>query len=573
MNFSTASRTYQLLTRIFDVRNVTEPFLPSAAEKKALPLRDPQQPFPRATPESQGISSDHIRRFLEELNRGGDLFMQDVLILRHGQLLCAASFDSQVLTAPKHTFSACKSITSLAIGLLIDDGLLHLDDKIVDLFEDIVSVAARRRLKNMSVEDLLTMRAGVLFSEPEALSETDWSKAFLNSSLKGDPGTEFHYNSLNTYMLSVIVRRKTGKGLLPFLQERLFDPMGITDVLWETCPAGIEKGGWGLYIRPEDIAKLGQLVLNNGLWQGRQLISSEYIHAATSAHASPPPELGDFDYGYQIWVGRKSPTFLFNGMLGQNVLGFRDSGILLVTNAGADTDYQESRYFEIVDRYFGGQFPVSLPEDPESVARLQNYVTELSAYSRPTVPLDKQAEPFLHRSFAAADPKAASVGLLPMALQALHNNYTSGLASVAISVRGELPELIYRENNAAYRFPVGLGKPQISQLDMNGDIYQVAVSGRFTHDEEERPVFYIKLAFLETPSVRIIKLILTPDGALLRQTETPGVPYVYKKLRKAADATLYKPLLLLALGGTEDDYLRYKSLQLISPEIPLRPEN
>ena len=101
----------------------------------------------------------------------------------------------------------------------------------------------------------------------------------------------------------------------------------------------------------------------------------------------------------------------------------------------------------------------------------------------------------------------------------------------------------------------------------------MAVSGRFTHDEEERPVFYIKLAFLETPSVRIIKLILTPDGALLRQTETPGVPYVYKKLRKAADATLYKPLLLLALGGTEDDYLRYKSLQLISPEIPLRPEN
>lgn len=571
MNLSTASRTYQLLTRIFDVRNATEPFLPSGAEKKPLPLREPQQPFPRATPESQGISSDHIRRFLEELGQGGDLFMQDVLILRHGQVLCGASYDSQILTAPKHTFSACKSVTALAIGLLIDDGILHLEDKVADLFEDLATAAVRRRFKNMSVEDLLTMRSGVLFSEPEALTETDWIKAFLNSSLKGEPGAEFHYNSLNTYMLSAIVCRKTGKGLLPFLEERLFGPMGITDVLWEKCPMGIEKGGWGLYIRPEDIAKLGQLVMDNGMWQGTRLISQEFIQAATTAHATPPPELGDFNYGYQIWVGRKANAFLFNGMLGQNVLGFRDSGILLVTNAGADTDYQESRYFEIVDRYFGGQFPDSLPEDPQATERLQKTVAALSSYIHPSLPLDAQAEPFLHHSFEVDDPKAASVGLLPVALQALHNNYTAGLTSIAVSVRGELPELIYREKNATYRLPVGLGRPQITQLDINGDVYQVAASGRFTHDEEERPVFYIKLAFLETPSIRTIKLILTPEGLLLRQTETPGVPYVFKKLRRAADTALYKPLLLLALGGTEEDYLRYKTLQLISPEISLRP--
>lgn len=570
MNLSTASRTYQLLTRIFDVRNATEPFLPPRAEKKALPLREPLQPFPRATPESQGIPSDHVRKFLEELGRGGDLFMQDVLILRHGQVLCAASYDSQVLTAPKHTFSACKSITSLAVGLLVDDGLIHLDDKIADLFEELPSTA-RRRLKNMSVEDLLTMRAGVLFGEAEALSETDWLRAFLNSSLKGEPGTEFHYNSLNTYLLSAIVRKKSGKSLGDLLQERLFGPMGITDILWETCPAGIEKGGWGLYIRPEDIAKLGQLVMDDGVWRGQQLISAEYIRAATSAHASPPPELGDFDYGYQIWVGRKEPSFLFNGMLGQNVLGFRDSGILLVTNAGADTDYQESRYFEIVDRYFGGHFPDSLPEDPSAFAHLQDTVARLSAYCNEPQPLDERAEPFLDKVFATKDPKAASVGLLPVALQALHNNYTSGVTSIAISVRGGQPELIYREKKTSYRLPVGLGKPIISQLDFNGNVFQVAASGRFTHDEEERPVFYVKLAFLETPSIRTIKLIQTPEGLLLRQTETPGVPYVYKKLRKAAETTLYKPLLLLALGGTEDDYLRYKAIQVISPEILFQP--
>lgn len=571
MNLSTASRTYQLLTRIFDPRAATEPFLPPRGEKAPLPLREPQQPFPRATPESQGIPSDHIRKFLQELGRGSDLYMQDALVLRRGKLLCAASFGSQVLTAPKHTFSACKSVTSLAIGLLVDDGLLSPEDKVADLFEDQATAAVRRRLKTMSVEDLLTMRAGVLFGEAEALSEPDWVRAFLNSSLKGEPGTEFHYNSLNTYMLSAIIRRKTGKGLAEFLQERLFDPMGITDIHWETCPAGIEKGGWGLYIRPEDMAKLGQLVLDGGVWNGQRLLSEEYLRTATTAHVTPPPELGDFDYGYQIWVGRKSPSFLFNGMLGQNVLGFRDSGILLVTNAGSDTDYQESRYFEIVDRYFGGRFPDALPEDPDAFARLQEAVAALSAYRNDPQHLDSRAEPFLDRSFQADDPRAASVGLLPVSLQALHNCYSSGLASVAVSVRGGQPELIYREKDATHRLPVGLGRPEISQLDFCGNVFQVAASGRFTHDEEERPVFYIQLAFLETPCVRTLKLIRTREGLLLRQTETPGVPYVYQKLRKAADGALYKPLLLLALGGSEEDYLRYKTLQLLSPQITLRP--
>lgn len=567
MNLSTASRTFQLLSRIFDVRASTEPFLSPAPEKLALPLRPAQQPFPRATPESQGVSSLHIRKFLEELDRGGDLYMQDVMVLRRGHVLCEASFGAQDLRAPKHTFSACKSVTSLAVGLLVGDGLLSLEDKVADLFDDLCTPAIRRRLKNMSVEDLLTMRAGVIFSEAEALTEGDWPRRFLNSSQKGEPGAEFFYNSLNTYMLSAIVCRKTGKGLTEFLQERLFTPMGITDVLWEKCPMGIEKGGWGLYIRPEDMAKLGQLVMDGGMWQGRQLVSGDYIRRATAPHSTPPEAIGDFNYGYQIWVGRKENTFLFNGMLGQNVLGFRDSGILVVTNAGADTDYQESRYFEIVSRYFGGSFPDALAEDGDALRRLQDTVSGLSWYHRSPGSLDRRVEPFLDRSFATKDPKAASVGLLPLTLQALHNNYTSGVTSVAVSVRGDFPELIYRERAAIYRFPVGLDVPQVFPLDFQGNVFQVAATGRFTHDEEERPVFYVRLDFLETPSVRILKLVLTGDGLLLRQTETPGVPYVYEKLRKAAEQPLYKPLLLVAAGGTEEDFLRYKTLQIVSPEI------
>ncbi len=569
MNLSTASRTLQLLGRIADVRSATESFLPPEGGKPALPLHPAQQPFPRAVPEEEGISSHHLEKFLKELAQGRELCMQNVMVLRHGKVLCEASFGAQDLRCPKYTFSACKSVTSLAIGLLVDDCLLDLEEKVVDIFDDIATPAVKRRLKNLTVEHLLTMRSSVLFSEPEALTEEDWPRRFLSASQKGEPGAEFAYNSLNTYMLSAIVRRKTGGSMMDLLQKRLFEPMGITDVLWETCPQGIEKGGWGLYIRPEDMAKLGQLVLDGGLWQGQQLISRSYIDAATTAHAFPPHTIGDYDYGYQIWVGRHERSFLFNGMLGQNVLGFPSSNILVVTNAGEDTDFQESRYFEIVSRYFGGAFPDVLPEDPQARRELEETERALNWYSRPGQGLTDSAAPFLDRCFTVRDEKAPSTGLLPLALQALHNSYTGGVEAVSISVRGGLPELIYREAGALHRLSVGLGRPQVSVLTFGGCSYQVAAIGRFTHDEEERPVFYIRLEFLETPCVRILKLVAGEDGPLLKQTETPGVLYMLRKLRRAAEQPLSKPLLLVALGGTEDDFLRYKTEQILSPHLKL----
>ena len=158
MNLSTASKTFQLLTRILDTRSSTEPFLPPAGEKRPLPLQPAEQPFPRTAPESQGIPSGHIQSFLEELERDCSLAMHSVLVLRNGSLLCAAAFRGQRLDAPKYTFSACKSVVSLAVGLLEDDGLLGLDEKVVDIFEDLCPAGAKRRLKDLTVEDLLTMR-------------------------------------------------------------------------------------------------------------------------------------------------------------------------------------------------------------------------------------------------------------------------------------------------------------------------------------------------------------------------------------------------------------------------------
>ena len=573
MNLTSASRTFQLLKRAFDTRTPTESFLPPSGEKKSLPIAPVPLSLPRCQPEVEGISSDHIRLFLEELARGSDLYIQNAMILRHGKVLCSASFGGQNLSVPKYTFSVCKSVTSLAIGLLVGDGALQLQDTLGELLEEASPSTVSKKMRSITVENLLTMRTGVQYSEADSLTESDWVRGYLSAAIRGEPGTEFQYNSLNTYMLSVIVCRLTGTSMTEFLRKRLFGPLGIENIWWETCPSGYEKGGWGLYICPEDLAKLGILVMNGGQWQGRQLIDKDYLRAATTAHAVPSPALGDFNYGYQMWVGRHENTFLFNGMLGQNMLCFRDSGIIVVTNAGADTDYQESRYFEIVSRYFGGSFPHTLPAATAAQSRLAETVASLSSYNRAPEALAGRGQPFMHRTFSAADPKAAAVGLLPVALQVLHNNYSAGLLSVAVSERGGLPELIWREQDALYRLPVGLGRPAVSQLSFRGDHYHIAALGRFTHDEEERDVFYIRLEFLETPCVRIIKLLATPEGILLRLGETPGIPYITKHLAAAAEQPLYRPLLLVGLGGSEEDFLHYKAQQLLAPEITMTAAN
>ena len=364
--------------------------------------------------------------------------MQDVLVLHTRSRVCEAAFGGQVLAAPKYTFSACKSVVSLAVGLLIDDGVLHLEDKVADLFEDLLPPAARRRLRSMSVEDLLTMRSGIVFSEAESLTESDWVRGFLNSTMKGEPGGAFHYNSLNTYMLSAIIwpqNRQDSLGLSPGAALRASGhhrhPVG-------DLSRRHRKGGLGPVYSTGGSGQAGTAGHGRRTVGRTQLISQDYLRAATTAHANPPSEFGDFDYGYQVWVGRRDNAFLFNGMLGQNVLGFRDSGILVVTNAGADTDFQESRYFEIVSRYFGGTFPDTIPEDDSVCLRLAEYAAALSDYHRAMGALDSAAAPFLDRSFDTSDPRAAAVGLLPMVLQALHNNYTSGVVSVAVSTRGGL---------------------------------------------------------------------------------------------------------------------------------------
>ena len=245
MGLGTLNKTISLIGRLMDDKSATEPILEFTPKKPSLPKAPVSSPLPRVSPESEGISSAHISEFLTALELDKSLNMHTVTILRNGKILCDAAFGAHGSEYFSSTFSECKSIVSLAIGILIGDGKLRLDEKVIDMFPDDDSAVSKIKYKNLTVEDLLTMRSGATFAEAGSMADPSWIKAFFSSAVKGDIGETFNYNSLNTYMLSAIVKCKSGKGLLDFLGERLFSEMDIQGVFWEKKPRGHRKGRMG----------------------------------------------------------------------------------------------------------------------------------------------------------------------------------------------------------------------------------------------------------------------------------------------------------------------------------------
>ena len=565
MSLTSANRTAQLLLRLLDTKTTTEPIIQTEAQKPAVLLGRNSSPLPRSTPERQGISSGKIAAFLRELTEDPTLRMHSILLARSGKIICEKAFGAQNIATPRMTFSACKSITALAIGLLMDDGKLSADDRLVDLFPDEGNLVNRRLMKDLTVAHLLQMQTGNQFSEAASMTQTDWLHGFFSSaSVTGSQ--KFHYNSLNTYVLARIVCQISGISLSEFLTGRLFAPMGITDFFWERCPQGYEKGGWGLYLRAEDLAKLGQLIIDGGLWEGKQLISQEFLAKATSSQVSTPESCGSYNYGWQFWVHRDKNIVLFNGMLGQNVMCFPDSGIVLVSHAGNEEVFQQSNYFTIAERYFSGDFPPSLPFDLQSRFDLWNTMRQISL---PSLRVKKRIfQAFAEKELICTSENGASAGLLPLSLQVVHNCYTQGLHSVSIGGSKKHPVLIYREKGCTYEILLGTSRPCVQDVDFCGNVFRIAASAGFTNNEDGFPVARITLDFLETPFSRILKLFKTPTGFILQQSETPHMDQIINTALSTASAAL-RTLLSTMLGSGSEDYLQWKFAQVFSPTLTL----
>ena len=514
-----------------------------------------EQAFVRATPESQGISSDLFAALLRGLDASKDTEMHHFMALRHGKVICECNFAPYPKGMWHITHSMCKSITGMAIGMLIEEGKLKLDENIYDIFSDHMNAFSKIFRPAITVENLLTMTSGVTFNESGIVSGNDWLESFLNASVNGKPGTEFQYNSLNTYVLSAIVTKRTGETLTEYLTPRLFEPLGITKYYWETCPKGITKGGWGLFLCAEDMAKLGQLYLQKGEWNGQQLISEYWIEISTARHLKTQNDT--YGYGYQLWMEQRPGSFEYNGMLGQNVIIYPDMDMVLVTNAGNKEMFQDCIMLNIIRKYFPVNYHPAdvLPENPLSYGLLKRLCGELengennnrstslrggwkrNVVSRRTNPDKKYSYrisaavdlPSDHHSFMRAVNgrtyvmEQQNIGIAPLFVQVFHNNMTDGISEISFTYDAGNFCVSFTEGEVIHKLPVGFGKAADGCVDLHGEHYLVATLGEFARDENDIPVLKLEITFIEECVKRKAHIFFHEDkGIEIRWNETPG---------------------------------------------------
>ncbi len=585
MDLITDSRALMIVSQLLDNKSTVKPIFEQAAQKPRFTPAPVQKPFARVTPESQGVSSAKVADFFNALRDDPTLDMHGVLVLKNGKMIAEGAFGAYDQSVWHITHSECKSITGLAVGLLVGEGKLHLDDRIVDIFASRISKINQLTHRNMTIRHLLTMTSGVTFNEAGSVTETDWVKCFLESVVLKEPGSFFNYNSMNTYMLACAIKQVTGMGLVEYLKPRLFEPLGITNFFWETCPMGNEKGGWGLYILPEDIAKIGQMVLDGGRFEGKQIIAEDWIREQTTAHEHPPKSLGNYDYGYQTWVGRNEKSFLFNGMFGQNVLGFFDSGILLVSNAGNNELFQQSSYYEIASRFFAkpeeGRPGISLT-GPGALANAKKrlkcdlFVPQTALFGDlfdMKTKLDYRE--IIRRLdgktyFAKDDKRALAIGLFPLFAQTLQNNFSKGLRSVSFHGRGNALEIMIDESDQRFTLPVGLDEPAYTEANVHGEIHRIGVSGRFAVDEAGTPTLLVRISFLEAANARILRVRFYDDRIETLWKESPGKRYLTDAYDEIKGQSAF---LGTILARSDEELLLYRMTRILEPRVVLRPHN
>jgi CubicO group peptidase (beta-lactamase class C family) len=310
-----------------------------------------------ATPEDANIHSVAIARYLEACNRSDDE-MHRFMIVRNGKVVVDATWKPYEANDKQLVYSCSKTFTATAIGMLIDDGVLSLDDKVISFFKDELPDSISPNLASMTIRNLLTMSAG---HDPEPFDirlGKDWVRNFFAYPVVNEPGTVFKYNTMGSFMLSAIVQKVTGKRMFDFLQKRLFVPLEIKNVDWEISPEGITNGGSGFRCHIEDMAKLGVLYLQKGKWQGKQIVSEEWVKEAMKAHILQNPDADSADvansdwlqgYGYQMWLCRKNNGVRADGAFGQFIIMLpKEDVVIAIQSNSMNTQEELNRVWDYI---------------------------------------------------------------------------------------------------------------------------------------------------------------------------------------------------------------------------------
>lgn len=464
--------------------------------------------LPRSTPEAEGVSSQGIINFLDAAKASKHEF-HSLMVLRHGKVI-AEVWWNPYRPDLKHTmYSVSKSFTATAVGFAVSEKRLTVNDKVVSFFPDDLPANVSPNLAELRIKDLLSMSVGH-DKDPTGpvVGEKNWVEAFLQIPVPHKPGTKFVYNSVATFMLSAIVQKVTGQKILDYLQPRLFTPLGIQGLDWEVNPQGINVGGWGLRLKTEDMAKFGQLFLQKGMWNGKQILPAAWVEEASTMKImqnpdAPAEQLKSSDwlqgYGYQMWRSRHN-SYRGDGANGQYILVLPEQDAVIITTAEAPDMQGE------INLIWEHLLPAFQPKKLPNNAKLQ---AELKAK--------------IDRQFIALPPKS----FIP-ATQASLNGKTYGVFSgnknlqqVRFDFVDNIATLTLQTDSAQHRIPFAFGQWLESTTTKLGP-YLVAgaqsnrvgigpykVAGAYVWKDDK--TIELSLRYIESPHTETITCTLDGD--------------------------------------------------------------
>ncbi len=513
-----------------------------------------------------GLNDRFIDEFIEQLKNDKRVNLSAIGIMHEGKLVREEYVHPFSEDFRHVSFSMCKSIVSMAVGIAIEKEIISLNDKLIDIFPEYDSLFVKRGMRGVTIKHLLTMTSGVSFDELSALFSDNWIVSYLSSDLMFNPGEEFSYNSLNTYMVVAALNKMTGVPLKEFLEVNLFKYLDITDITWDMSPDGVEQGGWGAKLSIIDMLKLGQLYLDKGSWlvngENLQLISPKWIEDSTKIKCDLADKEVISGYGYHIWI-LKDGAYLFNGLFGQNVYVNPDKKLVIAVTSSAYEVFPGGKLvsqicdFASDERLFDKKIMAGLRrliKKPgyEAIKKEKIKYNKETFYSVLSDYIDNR---YIFDEYAAS--------LLPISIQGFYSMFSSGIRSLQLKMVDDGLCMIVNEGGNTYEiyFDYLDGTYKYQVIDFNGKKMPVAACLSLTFDEDDNFLLKITLDYLEEIGKRIFKIYFDEDYILLKAMETPdlqeftGMLFGESKIRKTKNLKKIKT----------PEYMEYRINKILAP--------
>ncbi|MDR1465225.1 MAG: beta-lactamase family protein [Oscillospiraceae bacterium] len=452
-------------------------------QKEKDAARKPKgQALPRAkTPEEAGISSLRLADWIRDLLQS-NIEVHSLMVLRGGKVAFEAFRAPFTPKTPHMLFSVSKAVTSTAVGLAAAEGLLTLEDRVIDLLPAYAPETPDETLEKLTVRHLLTMTAGKQMSMTADKSKNRWAEDFFEGKWEYAPGEGWSYTNENIYMLSLILRRLTGQSMVDYLMPRLFEPLGIARPTWETDGGGVEAGGWGLSMTTEDFAKYMLLYQQKGMWQGQRILPAEWVEASTTWQADnhKSEEDGNSGYGYCFWLNELPNSYRADGFFSQLGYVYGDDDAVVVINAAEPMSHKVKECFA---RHFPGIFIEPGSEPPVAEVFRQSRLTLPALPELYETPRSKMIEhriegrliAFSQRSQFVNDVFGYPVSVMPLAVFYMSANKAGHINFVRFRFQADTCKFSWSEGAERNTVLCGMdGKARQCKIRLGGVDFVVA---------------------------------------------------------------------------------------------------